>query len=78
MLPGNDVVKVLARDVTTDRIGTFLHPIVVPNLEKESNTTAYWRGRSRSPGKHPSGDAWEHPRHSVSAPLKYAENCPFV
>jgi hypothetical protein len=35
VLPGNYIIKVLARDATTGRIGTFLHPFVVPNLEKE-------------------------------------------
>jgi VWFA-related protein len=35
VLPGNYIIKVLARDATTGRIGTFMHPFVVPNLEKE-------------------------------------------
>ncbi len=35
VLPGNYIIKVLARDATTGRIGTFMHQFVVPNLEKE-------------------------------------------
>ena len=35
LLPGNYVVKVLARDATTGRIGTFIHTFAVPNLERE-------------------------------------------
>jgi len=35
LLPGNYVIKVLARDATTGRIGTFLSPFVVPNLDRE-------------------------------------------
>jgi VWFA-related protein len=35
LLPGNYQVKVLARDATTGRIGTFIQKFVVPNLEKE-------------------------------------------
>jgi VWFA-related protein len=35
VLPGNYTLKVLARDTTTGRIGTFIKPFVVPNLEKE-------------------------------------------
>lgn len=35
VLPGNYVLKVLARDATTGRIGTFIHKFVVPNLERE-------------------------------------------
>jgi VWFA-related protein len=35
VLPGNYIIKVLARDATTGRIGTFMHAFVVPNLEKE-------------------------------------------
>jgi VWFA-related protein len=37
VLPGNYIIKVLARDATTGRIGTFMHPFVVPNLEKEKS-----------------------------------------
>jgi hypothetical protein len=36
LLPGKYVIKVLARDATTGRIGTFQTPFVVPNLVKES------------------------------------------
>ena len=35
LLPGNYTIKVLARDATTGRIGTFIQSFVVPNLEKE-------------------------------------------
>ena len=35
LLPGNYVLKVLARDQTTGRMGTFMQSFVVPNLEKE-------------------------------------------
>jgi VWFA-related protein len=35
VLPGNYILKVLARDATTGRIGTFVHSFIVPNLEKE-------------------------------------------
>jgi VWFA-related protein len=35
LLPGNYVIKVLARDQTTGRIGTYMQPFVVPNLERE-------------------------------------------
>jgi len=35
LLPGNYVIKVLARDATTGRIGTFIQKFIVPNLEKE-------------------------------------------
>jgi VWFA-related protein len=35
LLPGSYVVKVLARDATTGRIGTFIHKFVIPNLERE-------------------------------------------
>ena len=35
LLPGNYVIKVLARDTTTGRIGTYQTPFVVPNLERE-------------------------------------------
>lgn len=35
LLPGNYVIKVLARDATTGRIGTYQKPFVVPNLERE-------------------------------------------
>src|SRR6185437_4337999 len=35
LLPGNYVIKVLARDQTTGRMGTFMQPFVVPNLERE-------------------------------------------
>jgi VWFA-related protein len=37
LLPGNYVIKVLARDATTGRIGTFLKSFVIPNLEKEKD-----------------------------------------
>ena len=37
VLPGNYIIKVLARDSTTGRIGTYLHSFVVPNLEKEKS-----------------------------------------
>lgn len=36
LLPGNYVIKILARDATTGRIGTFLSSFVVPNLERET------------------------------------------
>jgi VWFA-related protein len=36
LLPGSYVIKVLARDATTGRIGTFLQSFVVPNLERET------------------------------------------
>jgi VWFA-related protein len=35
LLPGNYTIKVLARDTTTGRIGTFIKSFVVPNLERE-------------------------------------------
>jgi VWFA-related protein len=35
LLPGSYVIKVLARDGTTGRIGTFQKSFVVPNLERE-------------------------------------------
>ena len=35
VLPGSYVLKVLARDLTTGRIGTFIQKFVVPNLERE-------------------------------------------
>jgi VWFA-related protein len=35
VLPGNYTIKVLARDTTTGRIGTFIKTFVVPNLERE-------------------------------------------
>ena len=40
LLPGNYVIKVLARDATTGRIGTFLSSFVVPNLERETGAAA--------------------------------------
>jgi hypothetical protein len=36
LLPGRYVIKLLARDATTGRIGTFLSSFVVPNLERET------------------------------------------
>ena len=36
LLPGSYVIKVLARDATTGRIGTFLQTFVIPNLERET------------------------------------------
>lgn len=35
LLPGKYVIKVLARDTTTGRIGTYQTPFVVPNLMRE-------------------------------------------
>jgi VWFA-related protein len=35
LLPGSYVIKVLARDATTGRIGTFQKAFTVPNLERE-------------------------------------------
>jgi VWFA-related protein len=35
LLPGRYAIKVLARDSTTGRIGTFLQSFTVPNLERE-------------------------------------------
>jgi hypothetical protein len=35
VLPGNYVIKVLARDATTGRIGTFIRKFVIPNLDRE-------------------------------------------
>jgi hypothetical protein len=35
VLPGNYTIKVLARDTTTGRIGTFITSVLVPNLERE-------------------------------------------
>ena len=35
LLPGNYVIKVLARDSTTGRIGTFQRSFAIPNLERE-------------------------------------------
>jgi VWFA-related protein len=35
LLPGNYTIKILARDATTGRIGTFLKSFVVPNLDRE-------------------------------------------
>ncbi len=34
LLPGNYIIKVLARDTTTGRIGTYQKPFTVPNLER--------------------------------------------
>jgi hypothetical protein len=36
VLPGSYVIKLLARNASTGRIGTFQAPFVVPNLERES------------------------------------------
>ena len=36
LLPGKYVIKVLARDATTGRIGTYQTPFVVPNLVRET------------------------------------------
>jgi hypothetical protein len=36
LLPGRYVIKVLARDTTTGRVGTYQTPFVVPNLVKET------------------------------------------
>ena len=36
LLPGKYVIKVLARDATTGRIGTFQTPFVVPNLVRQT------------------------------------------
>jgi VWFA-related protein len=36
LLPGSYVIKVLARDATTGRIGTFQQPFMIPNLERET------------------------------------------
>jgi VWFA-related protein len=36
LLPGKYVIKVLARDTTTGRIGTYQTPFLVPNLVKET------------------------------------------
>jgi VWFA-related protein len=36
LLPGKYVIKVLARDATTGRIGTYQTPFVVPNLVREA------------------------------------------
>jgi hypothetical protein len=36
LLPGDYVIKMLARDATTGRIGTFQSSFTVPNLERES------------------------------------------
>jgi VWFA-related protein len=35
LLPGNYVIKILARDATTGRIGTFQRSFSIPNLERE-------------------------------------------
>ena len=35
LLPGKYAIKILARDTTTGRIGTFLQSFTVPNLERE-------------------------------------------
>ena len=35
LLPGKYVIKVLARDGTTGRIGTYQHAFTIPNLEQE-------------------------------------------
>jgi VWFA-related protein len=35
LLPGNYVIKVLARDTTTGRMGTYMKPFTVPNLERQ-------------------------------------------
>ena len=35
LLPGDYVIKMLARDTTTGRIGTFQTPFTVPNLDRE-------------------------------------------
>ena len=39
LLPGKYVIKVLARDTTTGRIGTYQTPFVVPNLVREKQRT---------------------------------------
>jgi hypothetical protein len=35
LLPGNYVIKLVARDATTGRIGTYLREFSIPNLERE-------------------------------------------
>lgn len=35
LLPGKYTLKILARDTTTGRIGTYLKPFVIPNLARE-------------------------------------------
>jgi VWFA-related protein len=40
LLPGRYVIKLLARDATTGRIGTYLAPFVVPNLARETARVA--------------------------------------
>jgi VWFA-related protein len=35
LLPGKYTIKVLARDATAGRIGTYLHSFTIPNLEQE-------------------------------------------
>jgi len=35
LLPGRYVIKVLARDATAGRIGTYLHAFTIPDLERE-------------------------------------------
>jgi hypothetical protein len=35
LLPGDYVIKVLVRDATTGRIGTYLRSFAIPNLERE-------------------------------------------
>ena len=40
LLPGKYVIKVLARDTTTGRIGTYQTPFVVPNLMREKQQAA--------------------------------------
>ncbi len=35
LIPGNYTMKLLARDNETGRLGTFVTPFVIPNLNKE-------------------------------------------
>jgi hypothetical protein len=46
LLPGRYVIKVLARDATTGRIGTYQTPFVVPNLVRAAQQAP---GRSEAP-----------------------------
>ncbi len=51
LLPGNYVIKLLARDATTGRIGTFRAVVHVPNLEREVSAAAHQQRRAHEPAR---------------------------
>ncbi len=74
LLPGKYVLKILARDAETGRIGTFLTPFTIPNLNREEQripTSSVVLSSQRVP----LGDALYSVRQKVSAeqasPLVY-------